>query len=237
MVLLKLDRRAVIKLVLLTLILSIIVIIGIRIAPWLYETSKNPQHLRDYIAGFGNLGFLVFILIQIFHVIIVIIPGDLIMIGAGYIYGIPIGFAISYLGLMLGSVIVFYISRLFGFEIVTKLISIKKIDRINDLLNSTKGTVGLFIICCIPFIPKDILMYVAGLTPINASRLFLVYGLSRIPSTLIWVSVGANAFEKDYLGLGITFGIMVVMLVIVFLLGKNYHKKNSKVENNTRTNK
>ena len=226
--LLKLDRSTVIKLVFLTLILTTIIIIGIKTGPWLYETSKNPQQMRDYINGFGNYGFLVYILIQAIHVIIVIIPGDIIMIGAGYIFGIPLGFVLSYVGLMLGSFIVFNISRVFGYEIVSKLIPIKKIEKINDILNSTKGTVGLFLICCIPFIPKDILMYVAGLTPINATRLFLAYGLSRIPSTLIWVSVGANAFEKDYLGLGITLGIMVIMLIIVFLLGKSYHKKELK---------
>jgi len=232
--LVKFDRRTVVKLVLLTLILSTIVIIGIRIAPWLYETSKNPQHLRDYIAGYGSYGFLVYMLIQAVQVIIVIIPGDIVMIGAGFIYGIPLGFVLSYLGLMAGSITVFYISRFFGYELVSRLIAIQKIEKINEILNSTRGTVGLFIICCIPFIPKDILMYVAGLTPINAPRLFLVYGLSRIPTTLIWVSVGANAFEKDYVGLGITLAIMLTLLIIVFFIGKNYHKKGTqKLNNNT----
>ena len=47
--LVKLDRRTVIKLILLTLILTTIVIIGIRIAPWLYETSKNPQRVVSHI--------------------------------------------------------------------------------------------------------------------------------------------------------------------------------------------
>ena len=232
--LVKFDRRTVVKIVLLTLILSTIVIIGIRIAPWLYETSKNPQHLRDYIAGYGSYGFLVYMLIQAVQVIIVIIPGDIVMIGAGFIYGIPLGFVLSYLGLMAGSITVFYISRFFGYELVSRLIAIQKIEKINEILNSTRGTVGLFIICCIPFIPKDILMYVAGLTPINAPRLFLVYGLSRIPTTLIWVSVGANAFEKDYVGLGITLAIMLTLLIIVFFIGKNYHKKGTqKLNNNT----
>ena len=221
----KLDRRTIVKLVLLTLILSTIVIIGLRIAPWLYETSKNPQHLRDYIAGYGSYGFLVYILIQAVQVIIVIIPGDIVMIGAGFIYGIPLGFFLSYIGLMAGSIAVFYISRFFGYEFVSRIITIQKIEKINGILNSTRGTVGLFIICCIPFIPKDIMMYVAGITPVKASRLFLVYGLSRIPATLIWVSVGANAFEKDWLDLGITIAIMLVLLVIIFFLGKNYHNR------------
>jgi uncharacterized membrane protein YdjX (TVP38/TMEM64 family) len=126
---------------------------------------------------------------------------------------------------MLGTVIAFYISRFFGYEIVSKFISDEKIQKISKLLNSTKGTIGMFVICCIPFIPKDLMMYVAGLTPVKASRLFFVYALSRVPSTLIWVSIGANAYEKDYFGLGVTIAIMLIMLLLVFLLGRFYNKK------------
>lgn len=221
----KLDTRSVIKLMFLAFIFTIIVIVGIRIAPWLIENGKNPQYIREYLAGFGNAGFLVYVLIQAIHVIIVIIPGDIFNICGGFVYGIPLGFALSFLGMMVGTVIVFYISRFFGYEIVSKLIAKEKIDKMSGILNSTKGTIGMFIICCIPFIPKDLMMYIAGLTPVKASRLFLIYGLSRIPGTLIWVSIGANAYEKDIWGLGITIAIMLIMLVIVFFLGRYYNKK------------
>lgn len=221
----KLDTRSVIKLMFLAFIFTIIVIVGIRIAPWLIENGKNPQYIREYLAGFGNAGFLVYVLIQAIHVIIVIIPGDIFNICGGFVYGIPLGFALSFLGMMVGTVIVFYISRFFGYEIISKLIAKEKIDKMSGILNSTKGTVGMFIICCIPFIPKDLMMYIAGLTPVKASRLFLIYGLSRIPGTLIWVSIGANAYEKDIWGLGITIAIMLIMLVIVFFLGRYYNKK------------
>ena len=225
--LVKLNKRMVVKLIFLILIFTIIVIVGIKTAPWLFEHAKDPQYIRDYLAGFGNFSFLIFILIQVIHVIIVIIPGDLVLICAGFVYGIPLGFILSYFGLMLGSVIVFYISRFFGYEIVSNFIAKEKIEKLSGILNSTRGKMGLFIVCCIPFIPKDIMMYVAGITPIKASRLFLIYGLSRIPATLIWVSVGANAFEKDILGLGITIAVMLILFTIIFFLGKNYRKKQS----------
>jgi len=67
-------------------------------------------------------------------------------------------------------------------------------------------------------------MYVAGLTPVKASRIFLAYGLSRIPTTLIWVSVGANAYEKNMLGMGITIAVLILLLIVVYLLGRNYRK-------------
>jgi uncharacterized membrane protein YdjX (TVP38/TMEM64 family) len=224
MSLVKFGRGSIIKLVLLILILALIVFVGIKTAPWLFEHAKNPEYIRKYLAGFGSYGFLVYILIQAIQVIIVVIPGDIVVICAGFIYGIPLGFVLSYFGLMLGSVVVFYISRFFGYGIVSRLIAEEKIKKISKILNSSKGTVGLFIICCIPFIPKDIMMYVAGLTPVKASRIFLAYGLSRIPTTLIWVSIGANAYEKNLLGIGITLVLLLVLLIIIFLLGRNYHK-------------
>ncbi|MDP4239976.1 MAG: VTT domain-containing protein [Bacteroidota bacterium] len=206
------------------MILAIIVIVGIKTAPWLFEHAKNPEYIRQYLAGFGHYGFLVYILIQAIQVIIVIIPGDIVVVCAGFVYGIPLGFVLSYFGLMLGSVIVFYISRFFGYEIVSMLIAEEKIRKISRVLNSSKGTVGLFVLCCIPFIPKDIMMYVAGLTPVKVSRIFLAYGLSRIPTTLIWVSIGANAYEKNIWGIGITLAVLLLLLILIFFLGRNYYK-------------
>ncbi len=224
-----LDKKSTLKLVFLALIFMIITILGINISPWLIEHARNPEYIRDFLSGYGNIGFLVYILIQAIQVILVIIPVDFLSICGGFIYGIPIGFALTFMGLMLGSVIVFYISRLFGHEIVSKFIAIEKIEKISKILNSSKGTIGIFIICCIPLLPKDIMMYIAGLTPIKASRMFLIYGISRIPSTFIWVSIGANAYDKDYLGLGITIVIMLLMLFMVLLLGRYYHNKEKKL--------
>ena len=82
----KLDTRSVIKLMFLAFIFTIIVIVGIRIAPCLIENGKNPQYIREYLAGFGNAGFLVYVLIQAIHVIIVIIPGDIFNICGGFVY-------------------------------------------------------------------------------------------------------------------------------------------------------
>ena len=222
--LVKLDTRTSVKLVFLILILSVIVLVGIKSAPWLIEHGKNPEFIRKYLAGFGNTGFLVYILIHVIQVIIVIIPGDIINICGGFIYGIPLGFTLSYIGLMLGSVIVFYISRFFGYDFVSRLVAKEKIDKLSGILNSSKGTVGLFIFWCIPFIPKDLMMYIAGLTPVKASKLFFVFSLARIPSTLLWVSIGANTYEKDYWGLGITIFIMLILMLIVFSVGRHYRK-------------
>jgi uncharacterized membrane protein YdjX (TVP38/TMEM64 family) len=221
----KVEKRAIVKLLFLVLIFTCIVIAGIRIAPWLIEHGRNPEYIRNYLNGFGKAGFLVFVLMHAVQVIIVIIPGDLFSICGGFVYGIPLGFALSFLGMMLGTVIVFYISRFFGADFISNFIAKDKIEKLSGILNSTNGTIGMFLVCSIPFIPKDVLMYAAGLTPVKASRLFLIYGLSRIPGMLIWVSIGSNTFEKNMWGLGTTISILLVVLILFFFIGRFIVKK------------
>jgi len=220
----KIDNKIKIKIAILILILISIVIFGINFAPWVIEKVKQPEALRQYLRSFGKLGFLMYVLLQVVHVLLVVIPGDLFNICGGFIYGISLGFVLSMIGIMLGTVCAFYISRLFGYGFISKIIPKEKIEKISNILNSTKGMVGMLIICLIPVIPKDLMMYVAGLTPIKASKLFLVYAFSRIPGTLIWVSVGAQAYNKDLKGI-IVILIVMVLLIISGIILQNMYKR------------
>ncbi|MDT8717011.1 TVP38/TMEM64 family protein [Clostridium sp. 19966] len=225
----KIDHKIKIKLVVMIIIISGIVILGINFAPWIIEKVKKPEALREYLRSFGGLGFLMYILLQAVHVLLVVIPGDIFNVCGGFIYGIPLGFLLSMVGLMLGTVCAFYISRLFGYEFISRFIPKDKIDKIEKILNSTKGMLGMLIICLIPVIPKDLMMYIAGLTPIKASKLFFVYGLSRIPGTLIWVSVGAQVYDKNILGIIITLIGLILLISTGLLLQNRYKRKQNNV--------
>lgn len=226
----KIDHKIQIKLSIMIMIIFVIVIFGINFAPWVIEKVKQPEDLREYLRSIGGLGFLMYILLQAVHVLLVVIPGDLFNICGGYIYGIPLGFILSMIGIMLGTVCAFYISRLLGYEFISKVIPKEKIEKISNILNSTKGMIGMLIICLIPVIPKDLMMYIAGLTPIKSSKLFLVYAVSRIPGTLLWVSVGAQVYEKNIMGISITLIGLVIVIVVGILLQSMYKKKQIKVK-------
>ena len=208
-----------------------IITVLIKFAPEIINMSQNPQSIREYINQFGSASYLVFIMLQILQVIIAIIPGDFFHIAGGFNYGIPLGFLLSFIGLMAGTIIAFYISRLLGYRFIRKFISEEKISKMSKLINTSKGMIGIFIICLIPAIPKDILIYVAGLTPIKASRLFTVYFVSRIPNLLVLVSIGANTFEKDFSGIIITIVILICLIAIGFILKHKLKNKYFKEEN------
>ncbi|MBP6713882.1 MAG: TVP38/TMEM64 family protein [Aliarcobacter sp.] len=219
------KRLVIIKFTALLIFMGLILFFGIKFSPFIVEKIKEPEIVREYLRSYGNLGFLIFILVQAIHVVVIVIPGDIFNLCGGYIYGVPMGFLLSLTGIMLGSITVFYISRIFGYDFINMIISKEKIDKLSNILNSSKGTTGMFIICLIPGIPKDLLMYVAGVTPVKAVRLFFIYALSRTPGILIWVSVGTNAFEKNYKDMFITICGAILFITLTLILKNRYKKK------------
>lgn len=184
------------------------------------KTVFTFETIRDFIDQHKNISVFLFILMQILQIVVFIIPGDIINATGGFLFNIYIGSLLSFIGVVLGSIIAFYISRLLGYNFVNKFIKKEKIDKIVYFFNTNTGFISLFIFCNLPFVPKDILMYCAGLTPLKAKRTFLIYCLSRIPGIIIWTSMGANLYSKSIIGIVITLLILLIFLLSVVLIKK-----------------
>lgn len=218
------SKKDTLKFMLFLIFFLAIIVGGILLAPQL-KRFKNIYEIREMINSYQGWSFLVYILLQILQVVIFVIPGDFMNITGGYIFGFPLGAVLSIIGVWIGTIIAFYISRFLGYGFVSRFIKTEKIEKINKILNSNAGAFSLFIFCNIPFVPKDILMYAAGLTPIKAKRILTIYCLSRIPGILIWTSVGANVYSKNILGLIITFLLLIIFLLFVTSIKKHIEKK------------
>ena len=149
-----------------------------------------------------------------------IIPGDVINATGGFVFNIVIGSILSFIGVVLGSIIAFYISRYFGYNFVNKFIKKEKIGKLVSFMESNTGFISLFIFCNLPFVPKDVLMYAAGLTPLNAKKTLTTYCLSRIPGIIIWTSMGANIYNRSILGIVITLCVLVIFLLLIVIIKK-----------------
>ena len=66
------------------------------------------------------------------------------------------------------------------------------------------------ILCSIPFMPRDILVYAIGLTPIKPKRFFIIYGISRFPLILL-MSFSGNAILSN--------SKLTIVLITILLSG------------------
>lgn len=214
-----LNKKDIIKFVILTVFLTSMIVCGIIFYPKIKEYISF-ENVRGFVEKNKFLSFFVFILLQIFQVVIFVIPGDVINATGGFVFNIFIGFLLSFIGVVLGSIIAFYISRILGYNFVNKFVKKEKLDKIVSFFESNTGFISLFIFCNLPFVPKDVLMYGAGLTPLKAKKTLFIYCVSRIPGIIIWNSMGANIYSRSILGIVITLCVLLLFLMFIVLIKK-----------------
>lgn len=214
--------RWVLKYVLVVLALIAGVILSAMYLPRIIRLARDPGAFADYIASFGYGGYLVFVLLEMIQVVIAIIPGDLFHIAAGYIFKMPLGFLLAYAGEAAGAAAAFLLARLFGEKIVSRLVPGKQLERLGSLLNSAGGIVGTLVLCLIPAVPKDILVYAAGITPIKPSRFLAVFLLCRIPDILVKSGGGAAFGQRDYAGMAAAALSFLVLIGVGYILKKRF---------------
>jgi uncharacterized membrane protein YdjX (TVP38/TMEM64 family) len=206
----------------LLVVLGIVAItLTIKYLPYIIEITTSLDKFRDYIVSTGRLGAFLFIFFQILQTVIAPIPGEVIQVTGGYIYGVPLGLIYTTLGLMIGGIIAFYFTRLIGASFIEKLIKKKKSNWLLDIMNSKKFSVILFVFFIIPGFPKDFLIYVAGLTPIKPLRFFGILFVSRFPWLLASVGIGSNIHYGNY----VSTIIISLIALTSFVLGIIYKDK------------
>lgn len=191
------------------LLLSLLIVLY---KPLMYYLN-NYEELKLFLKSKGKLALFIIYFLQILQVVIAFIPSDFINLSSGYILGPYIGFIISYLGLVSGTIIAFYISRLFGKEIVLKLVKEETLNKISNKVSSNMSVTNIFILSIIPFMPRDVLVYALGLTNIKPKKFLLPYLLARIPLVLILSITGDTLFKND----DYIFYFFIISLIILIL--------------------
>jgi uncharacterized membrane protein YdjX (TVP38/TMEM64 family) len=88
------------------------------------------------------------------------------------------------------------------------------------MLNSNQAEVSIFIMMLIPGFPKDMLVYMAGLTPIKPLRFMVISVVARTPGLIGCAFIGSNIHQKDYT----TVIIMSVITIAIIGLGYVFRK-------------
>ncbi len=174
---------------------------------------SSPDTFRNYVVSLQGKGVFVFILFQIVQVIVAPIPGEVIYMAGGYIYGTILGALYSTVGLLLGAIIAFYFTKFIGFSFVERLFSKEKVEKYGDLINSKKSMGLLFLIFIMPGMPKDFLIYVAGLTPIIPTKFFSVFLVGRVPWLVVSTCIGSNLQYKNY-----TAALIITLAACIFVV-------------------
>lgn len=176
------------------LILNILTIIGIvAVIFFVYFAVKerwflDNEILLTKIKSFGLLVPLCFILIQMVQVVLPVIPGGASCLVGVMAFGAVGGFIYNYVGLVLGSICSFLLSRKFGMSIINKLFKEKDIKKALDKINNSKYDLIFFLIILLPGLPDDLFCYISGITKMSLKKFTLIILIGK-PLTLLVYSI------------------------------------------------
>ena len=217
-----------IRFVIITITVGLIVFLTIKALPFISKlsTETSRAELQQDIANMGIKGVLMTLGLQILQIVVAVIPGQPMEVIAGMLYGTFGGMALCLVGILIGTAIVFFVTRKIGMSFIQIFFDKKQIQGIKKkkiFKNPRKLELFMFIMFVIPLIPKDICIYVAGISPVDTKRFLFIATVARIPGLFITVYAGNNLSEGNFL--------IAVLLVVVFLiLGIIGYKFSSRAE-------
>ncbi|HQT40007.1 MAG TPA: VTT domain-containing protein [Acidocella sp.] len=172
------------------LIIAIIVILSIIISVFLpHSLTSRITSTTQALRNLGPLGWLIFIAAEAVVALVGILPASLLGIAAGAAYGITIGFITSALGILLGAIIAFSLSRSLARPFIASFVGRRaKLATLDHLLaNDSWRLVALLRVS--PVMPFSLTSYVLGLSGITL-RAYIIGTTASLPALLGYVAIG-----------------------------------------------
>ncbi|MDS0223367.1 TVP38/TMEM64 family protein [Haloarcula sp. S1AR25-5A] len=180
----------------------------------------NPQELRLLIREFGILGPFALVALQALQVVVAPVPGQVLAVVAGYLYGAWWGTFYNMLGITLGSTAAFWLSRRYGRPYVEQISHAETLMKFDDI-DDNHQRLALFVMFLVPGLPDDAICFVGGLTRLPLWQLVVLAVVGRAPGFFL-VNVIGEYVEAGRFDAAI---LLAVGLAVVTAIGYRYRER------------
>ncbi|ELZ40692.1 TVP38/TMEM64 family protein [Halorubrum tebenquichense] len=177
----------------------------------------DQQALRAWLDGFGIFAPLVFVGLQALQVIVAPIPGQVVAVVAGYLFGSFWGIVYSLTGVLIGSAIAFSLSKRFGRSFVESVLHEDVVSRFDGFVD-TVGIPGLFAFV-VPGLPDDAICFISGLTKWSLPTFIGVIAVGRLPAYVLAVHAGGEIANGRFRS------AIAILALIVVASAVGYYKQ------------
>lgn len=204
---------------------GLVVFIGIMVAVvsflWpLLSSIFQPGGVDNLIALVrekGAWGVLFLLGLQLVQIIIAFIPGEVVQVAAGIIYGPWIGALVILLGCVISSAIVFALVHWLGAPFVQDMVSEKNMAKFEAFQKSGKLNMIVFILFLIPGLPKDVFTYLVPLTNMRMRTFLIISNGARIPGIVVSTYAASGLVSGDIMQSVVIFLIAAAIALVAIL--------------------
>jgi uncharacterized membrane protein YdjX (TVP38/TMEM64 family) len=174
------SRIAVLALILMALFLAMRFL---PIQQWL-------RNFNDWVGQMGTVGILVFIVVYALATVL-LAPGSILTIGAGFVFGLWKGFLVVSAGATLGASLAFLVARFIARDKIESIAKRNEKFRKIDNAIGKQGAKLIFLLRLSPVIPFNLSNYFYGLTAVKFWLYVLASWIGMMPGTFLYVYIGA----------------------------------------------
>lgn len=154
---------------------------------WVFLTDERS--VEQLAAGLGIFGPAALIAFNAIQIVIAPIPGYVVQLAAGYLYGPWWGGVYAAVGQLAGAMLAMWLARTFGRPLAARLIGRQRLDRWETVTHSDSVLVwSLLLLGPVGDIPFAL----AGLARVGFATIFLLTLLIRVPSGFLSTAVGSG---------------------------------------------
>ncbi len=196
-----------------------LIIVGICVGAYFLAKAFGINSIEGIQKVCNNsiVGALIFFAIQVFQVLFLPIGNLAFTIPAGIIFGPVKGFLITWLGITVGSILMYYVGRYGGGKLLNWIVGKDKAEHYKKIIE--KATYLLPVILLIPIFPDDVICASAGLGKIKAPFFWITIIITRGIDTFCACFIGAEAI-KSPLGIALLVVFLAVILICALLVTK-----------------
>ena len=215
------------RIVLFSVFMIIIIAMTIYFFPYILKLRHEEvrQDLQERISNIGFWGWLLMVTLQAAQIVIAFLPGEPVEIIMGVMYGPIWGTLTCFLGIIIGTLIIFGLARSIGKPFISLFIDPDKLSEYRFMKSKEKKEAVMFTLFLIPGTPKDILTYLAPFLKMNMLRFIIITLIARIPSVVSSTIFGSSISKGNWGLMIIIFIITILLGVIGFFINKAYMKK------------
>ena len=167
------------------------ILIGLLLAAQFLPVQQWLRSLNDWIGQMGLAGIFIFIAVYAAATVL-LAPGAILTIGAGFAFGLWKGFLAVSAAATLGASLAFLVARFVARDKIEAMARRNpKFQRIDNAIGK-KGAKLVFLLRLSPVIPFNLSNYFYGLTAVKFWPYVLASWIGMMPGTFLYVYIGTS---------------------------------------------
>ena len=203
------------------LVAFIVLMFVIMVAAWPYIadvfSEGGVDRLVERVQNAGAAGVFMLLGMQFLQIVVAFIPGEVVQLAAGLMYGPWLGALVILVGCVISSSAIYWLVHKLGAPFVQGMVSTEHLDKFRAFEESGKLDVVVFVLFLIPGMPKDVFTYLVPLTDMGYKRFITLTTIGRIPGVVGSTYAASGFANGDVVGPVVVLAVLAVIAVVAIV--------------------